>query len=94
MTHEQRKLAFELIANPPASSKLAEPKEYGIDLTLSLRESKAHADGAQIACRTPIGRPPISRETVKLQETFGVLYDARVEFVLIGGAAMQLQGSA
>jgi hypothetical protein len=34
MTHEQRKLAFELIANPPASSKLAEAKEYGIDLTL------------------------------------------------------------
>jgi predicted nucleotidyltransferase len=31
---------------------------------------------------------------VKLEETLRVLYDAGVEFVLIGGVAMQLQGSA
>jgi hypothetical protein len=34
MTPEQQKLAWELINNPPAGSKLAEAKEYGIDLTL------------------------------------------------------------
>ena len=34
MTPEQRKLAYELISNPPPDSKLAEAKEYGIDLTL------------------------------------------------------------
>jgi hypothetical protein len=34
MTPEQHKLAWELINNPPAGSKLAEAKEYGIDLTL------------------------------------------------------------
>ncbi len=34
MTTEQQKLAWELINNPPAGSKLAEAKEYGIDLTL------------------------------------------------------------
>ncbi len=34
MTPEQRKLAYELITNPPPGSKLAEAKEYGIDLTL------------------------------------------------------------
>jgi len=34
MTPEQRKLAYELITNPPPDSKLAEAKEYGIDLTL------------------------------------------------------------
>lgn len=34
MTPEQRKLAFELISNPPAGSDLAEAKAYGIDLTL------------------------------------------------------------
>ena len=31
---------------------------------------------------------------LKLRETLVVLYDSDVEFVLIGGAAMQLQGSA
>jgi hypothetical protein len=31
---------------------------------------------------------------MKLEETLRVLYDAGVEFVLIGGAAMALQGSA
>jgi len=36
MTPEQRKLAYELITNPPPGSKLAEAKEYGIDLTLLL----------------------------------------------------------
>ena len=34
MTPEQRKLAFELITNPPPGSKLAEAKEHGIDLSL------------------------------------------------------------
>lgn len=34
MTPEQQKLALELIAHPPDGSKLAEAKEYGIDLTL------------------------------------------------------------
>ncbi len=34
MTPEQRKVAYELITNPPPGSKLAEAKQYGIDLTL------------------------------------------------------------
>lgn len=34
MTPEQSKLAYELITNPPAGSKLAEAKEWGVDLTL------------------------------------------------------------
>lgn len=34
MTPEQRKLAWELITNPPPGSKLAEAKAYGVDLTL------------------------------------------------------------
>jgi hypothetical protein len=34
MTPEQRKLAYELITNPPPGSDLAAAKEYGIDLTL------------------------------------------------------------
>ena len=34
MTPEQRKLAYELITNPPAGSDIATAKEYGIDLTL------------------------------------------------------------
>ena len=34
MTPEQEKLAYELITNPPAGSKLAEAKEWGVDLTL------------------------------------------------------------
>jgi len=31
---------------------------------------------------------------MKLEETLRVLFDANVEFVLIGGAAMQMRGSA
>ena len=34
MTPEQRKLAYELITNPPPGSAIAAAKEYGIDLTL------------------------------------------------------------
>ena len=34
MTSEQRKLAYELITNPPPGSGLAEAKEWGVDLTL------------------------------------------------------------
>ena len=36
MTPEQEKLAYELITNPPPGSKLAEAKDWGIDLTLLL----------------------------------------------------------
>ena len=31
---------------------------------------------------------------MKLEETLRALFDANVDFVLIGGAAMQMQGSA
>ena len=34
MTPEQRKLAYDLITNPPPRSAIAAAKEYGIDLTL------------------------------------------------------------
>ena len=34
MTPQQKKLALELITNPPPGSKLAEAKEWGVDLTL------------------------------------------------------------
>lgn len=34
MTPEQKKLAYELITNPPPGSKLAEAKHWGVDLTL------------------------------------------------------------
>jgi hypothetical protein len=40
MTPEQQKLAWELINNPPPGSKLAEAKEYGIDLTLLVENLK------------------------------------------------------
>jgi hypothetical protein len=40
MTPEQQKLAWELINNPPVGSKLAEAKEYGIDLTLLVSNLK------------------------------------------------------
>lgn len=34
MTPKQRKLAYELVTNPPPGSAIADAKEYGIDLTL------------------------------------------------------------
>ena len=40
MTPEQQKLAWELISNPPAGSKLAAAKAYGIDLTLLVSNLK------------------------------------------------------
>ena len=40
MTPEQQKLAWQLINNPPPGSKLAEAKEYGIDLTLLVENLK------------------------------------------------------
>ena len=40
MTPEQEKLAYELITNPPPGSKLAEAKEWGVDLTLLVANLK------------------------------------------------------
>ena len=40
MTPEQEKLAYDLITNPPPGSKLAEAKEWGVDLTLLLANLK------------------------------------------------------
>jgi hypothetical protein len=34
MTAKQRKLAYELITNPPPGSKLAAARDWGVDLTL------------------------------------------------------------
>jgi len=34
MTPKQRKLAYELITNPPPGSAIAAAKEWGVDLTL------------------------------------------------------------
>lgn len=34
MTPRQRKLAYELITNPPPGSAIAAAKEWGVDLTL------------------------------------------------------------
>jgi hypothetical protein len=54
MSPEQRKLAYELITNPPPGSKLAAAKEWGVDLTLlyaNLQRSpteRAQAFGAMV----------------------------------------------
>jgi hypothetical protein len=37
MTQEEHQRLFELFTNPPPGSKIAEAKEFGIDLTLNLR---------------------------------------------------------
>ena len=56
MTSEQRKLAYELITNPPPGSDLAKAKEFGVDLTLLLstlgrtptERARALSEGARI----------------------------------------------
>jgi hypothetical protein len=37
MTREEHERLFELINNPPPGSKIAAAKEFGVDLTLTLR---------------------------------------------------------
>jgi len=37
MTREEHERLFELVNNPPLGSKIAAAKEFGIDLTLTLR---------------------------------------------------------
>lgn len=44
MNARQRARAVELITNPPPGSKLAEAKEYGIDLTLLLENLTLDVD--------------------------------------------------
>jgi hypothetical protein len=63
MTPEQRKLAYELITNPPPGSKLAEAKEWGVDLTLLF----ANLD------RTPTER---ARSFASMVRSFNGLRDA------------------
>lgn len=54
MTHEQHKLAYELIINPPPGSKLAAAKDWGVDLTLLYEnlhrtpEERAQTFGAMV----------------------------------------------
>lgn len=54
MTPEQRKIAYELITNPPPGSKIAVAKEWGVDLTLlyeNLQQTpteRARAFGAMV----------------------------------------------
>ena len=57
VTPEQEKLAWELINNPPAGSKLAEAKEYGIDLTLLVENLKLTP--SQRACKANAGAASI-----------------------------------
>jgi hypothetical protein len=63
VTPEQYKLALELINNPPPGSKLAEAKEYGIDLTLLLSNLRL----------TPTER---ARRLVEGAETLRILKEA------------------
>ncbi|MGH9531499.1 MAG: hypothetical protein ACRD2Q_03845 [Terriglobales bacterium] len=37
MTEQRRERLLELVRNPPPGSKIAEAKEFGIDLTLNVR---------------------------------------------------------
>jgi hypothetical protein len=56
MTPKQRKLAYELITNPPPGSQLAKAKEFGVDLTLFMstlsltptKRARALSEGARI----------------------------------------------
>ena len=56
MTPKQRKLAYELITNPPPGSELAKAKEFGVDLTLFMstlrltptKRARALSEGARI----------------------------------------------
>jgi hypothetical protein len=64
MTPEQQKLAWELINNPPPGSKLAQAKEYGIDLTLLVSN----------LMRTPTER---AQRLVDGAETLRILRDAK-----------------
>jgi len=51
MTREQRKLAYELINNPPPGSDIAAAKEYGIDLTLLVENlALTHTERALKLC--------------------------------------------
>jgi hypothetical protein len=48
MTLEVQRRLYELVMNPPAGSKIAEAKAFGIDLTLNLR-SLALTPGERVA---------------------------------------------
>lgn len=61
MTPKQRKLAYELITNPPPGSAIAAAKEWGVDLTL-LYEN---------LLQTPTERAQSFTSIVRFFESFG-----------------------
>lgn len=94
MTEEQEKLALDLINNPPPGSAIAKAREFGVDLTLFISTSHRARKGSLPWCSyLSTCRTKRFTRKMNLEETLLVLCDAGVEFVLIGGAAMGLQGS-
>jgi len=98
MDAAERERLIELINNPLPGSKIAEAKDYGVDLTLlveSLELTPAERlralDRAQEfleELRRPKERWPVN----SFEHLLTILTDSKVEFVLVGGVAMYVHG--
>lgn len=100
MDIQERDRLIRLISDPPTGSKLAAAKEYGVDLTLLVRqleltptERLRELESAQIFFQELRGKRKGAVAMAEFENALTVLLDAKVELVLIGGAAMYARGS-
>jgi hypothetical protein len=100
MTAEERDRFIQLINDPPPGSKVAAAKEFGIDLTLLVRqfeltptERLRELDSAQTYLDGLRGSWKEASAMSEFERSLTVLLDHKVELVVIGGAAMYARGS-
>ena len=101
MDTKERERIIELINNPPPGSKLAAARDFGIDLTLFLHtlelspeQRLQELDAVQPFLEELRRAGKRQGSMVILERMLGVLDDAQVKFVVIGGVAMYVRGSS
>lgn len=100
MTVEEQKRLYALVMNPPPGSKIAAAREYGVDLTLSLRSlAMSPTERVQAMQNALEFMEELRRGTTSpghmnsLGTAAKALADAGVNFVIIGGFAAVVQGA-
>jgi len=99
MTREEHEQLFELIKNPPPGSKIAAAKEFGIDLSLTLRsltltpEERVEEMESAVRFAENLRNPDNGAMITKFEEALRALSNAGVNFIIVGAYAAYAQGA-
>lgn len=99
MTREEHEQLLELISNPPPGSKIAAAKEFGIDLTLTLRsltlspEQRVREMEDALRFAENLRDPGGTHLMTDFERALHALADAGVNFIIVGAYAAYAHGS-